>query len=82
MNCQIQFVVLEDLVALEHKMDESDIVYRLRKRAEIRRQIPTRKSVQNREVDRLSDLLDEAAQYIESLRKFLPPTNIINGSNN
>lgn len=45
--------------------DASDLVYRLRKRAEIRRQIPTRKSVQNGEADRLADLLDEAANMID-----------------
>ena len=44
-----------------------DLVYRLRKRAEIRRQIPTRKSVQDNEPDRLSDLLEEAATEIERL---------------
>lgn len=48
---------------------EDDIVERLRKRAEIRRQIPTRKSVQEGKPDRLSDLLDEAANEIERLRK-------------
>lgn len=48
---------------------EQDIVYRLRKRAEIRRQIPGRKSVQAGEKDRLADLLDEAAVEIEELRK-------------
>jgi hypothetical protein len=46
----------------------NDIVYRLRKRAEIRRQIPSRKSVQNGEPDRISDLLEEAADEIEFLR--------------
>jgi len=46
-----------------------DIVYRLRKRAEIRRQIPTRKSVQEGAPDRIADLLEEAASEIERLRK-------------
>jgi hypothetical protein len=45
-----------------------DLVYRLRKRAEIRRQIPDRKSVQNGEPDRIADLLEEAANEIERLR--------------
>lgn len=45
-----------------------DLVYRLRKRAEIRRQIPSRKSVQNGEPDRIADLLEEAANEIERLR--------------
>lgn len=47
---------------------EEDLVYRLRKRAEIRRSISTRKSVQNNEPDRISDLLEEAAKEIENLR--------------
>jgi hypothetical protein len=46
---------------------EEDLIYRLRKRAEIRRQIPTRKSVQENQPDRLSDLLEEAANEIERL---------------
>ena len=49
-------------------VDENDIVYRLRKRAEIRRNIKTRKSVQMGERDRLADLLDEAADEIEDMR--------------
>jgi hypothetical protein len=48
-----------------------DIVYRLRKRAEIRRQIPTRKSVEEGKPDRIADLLDEAADAIETLRSTL-----------
>ena len=44
-----------------------DLIYRLRKRAEIRRQIPSRKSVQNGEPDRIADLLEEAAEAIERL---------------
>ena len=46
-----------------------DLIYRLRKRAEIRRQIPSRKSVQEGEPDRIADLLEEAATEIENLRK-------------
>ncbi len=46
-----------------------DLVFRLRKRTEIRRQIKTRKSVQNNEPDRISDLLEEAANRIEELEK-------------
>ena len=49
---------------------QNDIVYRLRKRAEIRRQISTRKSVQKGKPDRIADLLEEAADEIEYLRKF------------
>ena len=49
----------------------SELVYRLRKRAEIRRQIDTRKSVQNNEPDRIADLLDESADVIEKYIKVL-----------
>lgn len=48
---------------------ENDIVYRLRKRAEIRRQIPSRKSVQEGAPDRIADLLEEAADVIDEMRK-------------
>jgi len=44
-------------------------VYRLRKRAEIRRQIPSRKSVQEGAPDRIADILEEAANEIERLRE-------------
>jgi predicted nuclease with TOPRIM domain len=43
----------------------TDLVYRLRKRAEIRRQVDTRKSVQEGKPDHIADLLEEAADYIE-----------------
>ena len=46
---------------------EEDLVFRLRKRAEIRRQIADRKSVQEGKPDRISDLLEEAANEIERL---------------
>jgi hypothetical protein len=48
--------------------EQQSLVYRLRKRAEIRRQIPGRRSVQNGEPDRLADLLEEAATVIEQLK--------------
>lgn len=50
---------------------EEDLVTRLRKRAEIRRQISTRKSVQEGKPDRLADLLEEAADEIERLNEEL-----------
>ena len=53
-----------------------DLVYRLRKRAEIRRQIATRKSVANGEPDRISDLLEETADRIEKLEEILRSLNI------
>lgn len=46
-----------------------DLVYRLRLRAKIRRSIPTRKSVQEGQSDRIADLLEEAADTIEALLK-------------
>jgi hypothetical protein len=49
--------------------DQNDLVYRLRKRAEIRRQIPNRKSVQENKPDRIADLLEEAAAEISRLRQ-------------
>ena len=48
---------------------EQSLVFRLRKRAEIRRQIPGRKSVEEGAQDRIATLLDEAADKIESLEQ-------------
>lgn len=62
-----------------HTLTES-LVERLRKRAQIRRQIPSRKSVQNKEPDRLADLLDEAAQKIEDLEHAVVSLNETNDS--
>lgn len=47
----------------------NDLIYRLRKRAEIRRNDTTRKSVQEGQPDKISDLLEEAADAIESQEK-------------
>jgi len=46
-----------------------DIVYLLRTRATIRRSITSRKSVQEGKPDRISDLLEQAADEIDKLRK-------------
>ena len=43
------------------------LVYRLSKRAEIRRGIQSRKSVQEGKPDRISELLEEAAARIDDL---------------
>ena len=51
-------------------MTEEDLVFRLRKRAEIRRQIPDRKSVQENKPDRIADILEEAANEIDRLREY------------
>jgi chorismate mutase len=48
-----------------------DLIDRLEKRAEIRRSIATRKSVQEGKPDRIADILDEAAREIRSLRSKL-----------
>ena len=47
---------------------QQSLVFRLRKRAEIRRSIKDRKSVQQGAPDRIADLLEEAAAEIEALR--------------
>lgn len=49
----------------------TDLIYRLRKSAEIRRQIPSRKSAQEGKHDRLADLLEEAANVIEQQDRFI-----------
>lgn len=48
-----------------------DLVERLRKRAEIRRLIVTRKSVQEGKPDRLANLLEEAANRIYFLENLV-----------
>jgi hypothetical protein len=50
-------------------VSEQSLVFRLRKRAEIRRQISSRKSVQEGAPDRIADLLEEAANEIEKLEQ-------------
>jgi hypothetical protein len=52
-------------------MPEETLVQRLRKRAEIRQQIQTRKSVQEGKPDRISKLLLEAADKIEELETYV-----------
>jgi hypothetical protein len=49
--------------------ESQPLIYRLRKRAEIRRQIPDRKSVQEGQSDRIADLLEEAANALEKVDK-------------
>jgi PP-loop superfamily ATP-utilizing enzyme len=46
---------------------EQSLLFRLRKRAEIRRQIPGRLAVIEGKPDRIANLLDEAANEIERL---------------
>jgi len=49
----------------------TELIIRLRTRADIRRQIYTRKSVQEGKPDIIADLLDEAANRIEELERKL-----------
>ena len=49
-------------------VEQQSIVFRLYKRAEIRRQIAHRKSVQEGQPDRLANLLEEAAMEIQRLQ--------------
>lgn len=49
-------------------VSQQSLVFRLRKRAEIRRQIPGRLSVQEGKPDRIADLLEEAADEIFRLQ--------------
>ena len=52
-------------------IEQQSLVFRLKKRAEIRRQIAHRKSVAEGKTDRLADLLDEAAKEILILQSTL-----------
>lgn len=56
-------------------VNQQSLVFRLRKRAEIRRQIPGRKSVQEGANDRIADLLEEAANKIEYLEQVVRDSN-------
>ena len=48
---------------------EQSLVFRLRKRAEIRRQIPGRLAVVENKPDKIANLLDEAADEIDKLEQ-------------
>jgi hypothetical protein len=54
---------------------EQSLVFRLRKRAEIRRQIPGRLAVVENKPDKIANLLDEAADEIEKLEQTI--TNLV-----
>ncbi len=55
--------------AIKAPVPTQSLLYRLRKRAEIRRQIPGRLAVTEGKPDKIANLLDEAADEIESLKK-------------
>ena len=56
-------------------VEQQSLVFRLRKRAEIRRQIAHRKSVQEGQPDRIANLLEEAANKIVALEMTLAQLN-------
>ena len=56
-----------------------DLVTRLKERARIRRQIATRKSVQEGKADRIADLLEEAARASEAKESAAPSTTMAGG---
>jgi len=55
---------------------QQSLLFRLRKRAEIRRQIPGRLAVVEGKPDKIANLLDEAADEIERLRAILDEHDI------
>lgn len=60
--------VYDELFPVDTPYEET-LDYRLRTRAEIRRQIKSRKSVQEGAPDRISDLLEEAAAFVVKVRE-------------
>jgi hypothetical protein len=69
----LKFTTAGDYMKDESQLpvSEQSLVFRLRKRAEIRRQIQDRKSVQEGRPDRIADLLEEAADEIDRLQSLL-----------
>ena len=59
---------MTNLQQIKDSLPEKDIVYRLLKRAEIRNSITSRKSVITGRLDRIAELLEEAAEEIYELR--------------
>jgi hypothetical protein len=57
-------------------VSQQSLVFRLRKRAEIRRQIPNRLAVIEGKPDKIANLLDEAADEIERLRAIMEEQDI------
>lgn len=55
---------------------QQSLLFRLRKRAEIRRQIPGRLAVIEGKPDKIANLLDEAADEIERLKAILDEYDI------
>lgn len=67
---------LEECQAIKTPVATQSLLYRLRKRAEIRRQIPGRLSVTEGKPDKIADLLDEAANEIENQRNVVMALSI------
>ena len=55
---------------------EQSLLFRLRKRAEIRRQIPGRLAVTEGKPDKIANLLDEAADELERLQSIVDDNDI------
>jgi hypothetical protein len=68
---------VEDIRPLVQLKESQSLVYRLRTRAQIRRNIQTRKSVQEGKPDKLADLLEEAAKEIKTLQVKLSTTDML-----
>lgn len=60
-----------DMMTITKPLDDQTLVERLRIRASIRRNNKERKSVTEGKPDRISDLLEEAANEIELLHKVI-----------
>jgi hypothetical protein len=61
----------EECQAIKTPVATQSLLYRLRKRAEIRRQIPGRLSATEGKPDKIADLLDEAANEIQHARQII-----------
>lgn len=67
-----EFDRFEELMANDEShlpVEQQSLVFRLRKRAEIRRKIQGRKSVSEGKPDRIADLLEEAADALDNKAK-------------
>ena len=60
---------LTELTRLGEEQHLLDLIHRLKTRAQIRRQISTRKSVAEGKPDRIADLLEEAAQMLAAFHR-------------
>ncbi len=63
--------------AVKTPVPTQSLLYRLRKRAEIRRQIPRRLAAVEGKPDKIADLLDEAADEIENQRNIVTALSVV-----